>query len=160
MTGELAHMEANQGSIEARAITEHQRSPAGILEDYLTDIQVNLSRGLTGNTPDFDRSSALRDVTRVHAAYDLLAYPNFTPEREQHEKLAEAWIGLRQEGVSDRQRLKEVGVGVEVTAKQAEVLTTLAERVHLPYDQSQRFVTASPLFEALARQGSQRAQDR
>lgn len=63
VTGELAYMEANQGSIETRAITEHQRSPAGILEDYLTDIQVNLSRGLTGDTPDFDRSSALRDVT-------------------------------------------------------------------------------------------------
>jgi murein L,D-transpeptidase YcbB/YkuD len=155
VSGEIAAMESQQGSIEERATKEHQRSVAGILEDYLTDVQVNLARGL-GDSLDFDRSSALRDVSRVHAAYDLLAYTTFTPEREQHEKLAEAWLGLSQEGVSDRRRLKEIGVGVEVTAKQAELLGALAERVNLPYDQSQRFVSAAPLLEAISRQSRPR----
>ncbi|MGW8600791.1 hypothetical protein ACWGLB_17870 [Streptomyces sp. NPDC055893] len=157
VTGEIAHMEAEHGSLEQRAAQDQYRSPAGVLHEYLSDVRVVLSNQIPRNPTDrpqthAERWAALGDVGRVQAAYELLAYSQFTPNREQRENAPWAWINLRQEGVRELSRLKELGIGVEVTAKQAELLGKLTERASVPYDRSQRFISASSMFEALARQ--------
>ncbi|MFD5620850.1 hypothetical protein [Streptomyces yangpuensis] len=157
VTGEIAHKEAEQGSLEQRAAQDHHRSPAGVLHEYLSDVRVALSNQIPQSPTDDPQTHAERwaapgDVGRVQAAYELLAYSQFTPEREQREKAPWAWTNLRQEGVRELSRVKELGIGVEVTAKQGELLAKLAERAGIPYDRSQRFIPASSMFEALARQ--------
>ncbi|MEW9515736.1 hypothetical protein [Streptomyces tubercidicus] len=140
------------------SLLKSNRSPAGIMEEYLTDVQVNLLQTLPQNPHENPEAYAQRwaaygDVGRVHSAYQLLSCPYFTPEREQQENAADAWVRLKQEGIGERQRVKEVGIGVEVTATQAALLAKLTERAGIPYDQSQRFISAAPLLEGLARQG-------
>lgn len=157
VTAEITHLESEHGSLVERAAQEYQRSTAGVLHEYLSDVRVALSNQIPQNPHDdpqihAERWAALGDVGRVQAAYELLAYSRFTPEREQRENAPWAWINLRQEGVHQLARVKELGIGVEVTTKQAELLAKLTERAGIPYDRSQRFIPASSMFEALARQ--------
>lgn len=99
--------------MEDRGANESQRSLAGVLDEYLSSIRHNLTQTLPENPREdpqayADRWAALGDVRRVQTAYELLAYPHFTPEREQLENAAGTWVGLKEEGLVTAQELRKL----------------------------------------------------
>lgn len=145
---ELAYMAEQQGTPEERASKLPKvRTTEGYLYHDLYDVGAGLhNHGLqTGETP-----AAYQDVQAARCAYALLAYPRFSPDLEQWEAIGTVWPDLRERGTD-----KEPGVsstpGIRLTEHQAELVSAVAQRAGIPYDPSERFVSAAPAFASWGR---------